>query len=1590
MPQSSRSEKDKPFSEKLKSWFGYSKRHGFSRPQEVELELDPDTLKELDKEQPLAVRLKAIKDLQPMVKENRLQEHGVELLWVKVSDLMENSVEKEVRQSVLSFFIDLTLGQFNNLEMMRPQFFRFLKLHSLAEDLEYRIEFISALTDGGKDIVYVEDEIGVLLLELLNQLVEAKQSSTDFLVLVNNMVKFNSAYLDSEVVAKLIACLSHVTCASKNDPEILRCLETFNSVVVYSYVPPEALADLIASLCRVVNLAELTKDAWNTMRNLMGTHLGHSALYNLCQMIHNAANRDDVALIRGAVFYIGMSLWGSQRVHSLKYSAMTVLPTFMQALKADHQLVTYEVTLQVERLVVRHGGELRAPGWEEAVNLLLQLVTHLDQCDSSLRSTLHHHLQASITQLEVLAMSGKYPGSQTRLYDLVEVASTFCPEQSVIHLIQYRANNLHPAKPGWVAQLAGLVDKFYSTETRPLIRIQMLTILKEIVLANLLAYEDQLLDAAILPFLALPEAEVDKEVRIQAVQTVAALATVSKGKHLTDLLDVLDKILNKLTEGGQALDKDSIMVYTRADFDYIREAVLGMIKVFKTKLYVQPSSIARRCFYSLVNAVDHIYERAPIMEFTAEIRLEIFRCFLSLRANSNYHLGFPSPDNSAVYRYSAFMACEQKVVDNPKSPNSVQRPRESASGDKSVMIVNLTRACMSVVRCLKDETDWGVLHLVLSEIPQTLQNKGMFTRYGKSISQFATVLCSLVNDKGKLDSCSSKVSRSDFQQTVFPVLAALASYNKLLEPAMQQKLIVCLEFGLMSRDCNQVCIVALTACILEMSSSMNTLLPEVLLNLSKISATVHIATPVLEFLSTLISLPKVFASFNTDQYMSVFAITLPYTNPFKFNHYIVTLAHHVIIMWFLKCRLTGRRDFVKFISKGLSSNIVKPFEEGNFRKQESSLADLNQDSAGRKRSSSLKEDRTPVRTRHGTGVTARPVINKEARKDERQLRMNFHQELTETCLDLMARYSFANCSVQARRSPSAEFLLKDGQTSTWLLGTVLITITVSTCGQTANRNGLCDICTQLCGASTTPSSPASLRKRHSSAFTSRENSAQPPTDLRSQSRDDIEIRQKRPFSLTEPPQHGGDLCTCCCQGWCEVLVRRSSGVTSWVCRVQNGSLTGGGDLPMTDITSILTSAAAATRDPKSPADTNENAPPRLRTPVKRSNSNPEIGETMVPLDCEVNNRPRSRQSYDPIPEMEEEMTASSPLPKLSRDLRPRHSTADDIPSTPPVQQRDRAHTISTPSPTKPKPRPSFPSLVEQASMGKQDKSSGISPQFMFLQLYQSLMPTAYADKPLLLPQSNAINSSLKILDTIPCHETHKVGVLYVGQGQAGDEKAILSNQFGSVRYAGFLDGLGNLVDLTDVDKSMVFLGGLDPRDGDGQFAYVWQDDVMQVVFHAATLMPNRAKDPQCAMKKRHIGNDFVAIVYNEAGAPYTMGTVKGQFIYATIVVQPLEFETNKVSVLFKPELEHHLSHLTKEKVVSDQNLAMIVRQVALHCNLAANIFQRSSGGSKMEPYASNWLERLRHIKRLKAKVLNELGDDAKSTPSGLCDFTGFV
>lgn len=99
-----------------------------------------------------------------------------------------------------------------------------------------------------------------------------------------------------------------------------------------------------------------------------------------------------------------------------------------------------------------------------------------------------------------------------------------------------------------------------------------------------------------------------------------------------------------------------------------------------------------------------------------------------------------------------------------------------------------------------------------------------------------------------------KFPLSDFHAHILQCLSSLSPYHQYIELVLQQRLIRCLvKYGFVTR-CAKQCITALTVVTLEMQEAMVKLLPEVLLDLSKMSATIHIAVPILEFLSSKLNL----------------------------------------------------------------------------------------------------------------------------------------------------------------------------------------------------------------------------------------------------------------------------------------------------------------------------------------------------------------------------------------------------------------------------------------------------------------------------------------------------------------------------------------------------------------------------------------------------------------------------------------------------------------------------------------------------------------------------------------------------------------
>lgn len=61
------------------------------------------------------------------------------------------------------------------------------------------------------------------------------------------------------------------------------------------------------------------------MRKLLGTHMGYSAIYLICQMFSKDVSQNNPGLIRGGLFYVNMALWSHNHI-TFKISLLTVLP----------------------------------------------------------------------------------------------------------------------------------------------------------------------------------------------------------------------------------------------------------------------------------------------------------------------------------------------------------------------------------------------------------------------------------------------------------------------------------------------------------------------------------------------------------------------------------------------------------------------------------------------------------------------------------------------------------------------------------------------------------------------------------------------------------------------------------------------------------------------------------------------------------------------------------------------------------------------------------------------------------------------------------------------------------------------------------------------------------------------------------------------------------------------------------------------------------------------------------------------------------------------------------------------------------------
>lgn len=234
----------------------------------------------------------------------------------------------------------------------------------------------------------------------------------------------------------------------------------------------------------------------------------------------------------------------------------------------------------------------------------------------------------------------------------------------------------------------------------------------------------------------------------------------------------------------------------------------------------------------------------------------------------------------------------------------------------------------------------------------------------------------------------------------------------------------------------------------------------------------------------------------------------------------------------------------------------------------------------------------------------------------------------------------------------------------------------------------------------------------------------------------------------------------------------------------------------------------------------------------------------------------------------------------------------------------------------------------------------------FLKQFGFLNASKYSNFTLLDTETARFKRLIKQFDTATYgHEITKIGLVYVKDGQE-NERSMLRNEEGDASrlYHEFLLGMATVVPIA---RHCGYVGGLDRSGSVGTTLPYWRCAQTELVVHEVTRMPTVHKDPQQILKKRHVGNDIIHLIWSEHCRDYKPQTIVSQFNDAHIMIFPLPNGLYRIRVAQKREVAP-FGPLIHNMAVPKELLSLLARQTAV----TANSVVRFSHEQYMGQYAS--------------------------------------
>ena len=1541
-------------------------------------DLDP-----LGPDQLLTRRRDLLLYLKPVVNSKPISPQTIHTLVDTIIDMLAPNNTTDVREAVLSFLCSLTIGQYTHFPL-RARMLNILIKHPLQQDEAYlKVKLLIAATRNASDVAQLTEEVIAFLLIALDTLETVTSQEINSILI--SFVTSESSDLSQESLSELITKVADRCLGSVSGKEY-NFLPFFHEIISRLKIPQSALPSIVQALCYNVTVSQFSEESWNiTQLTIAAFHLSPVTCC-LCEQIEQSYSSHetiDGQVARGAILLLSYSLWGPQAKPGLNRCFPSVLPYIVRAISCSpHPAVWYEVCLSINSLVRLYGQTITNERvWEQVLTICYNLKALIfPNLKNSPEIVLT--FQQLLTNLQHFCFSEDISYFKQRppiVLQLFEEMTPFHCESNVIAFINYKTKGFHFNKNQWIEKLYNFALTYFIQEPRVNIRIRALQVIREQFYSAISLHEEQFIRDVILHLLTTLPTD-PPSVKLCLIQFVTELCTIK-----TSYFETLFSILS------QPLERDQLKrIELNANSNVLLAVVEGMCNTFRKKMDQSSSKHFLLIYQKLTESLENLYNSKSIYKqpLAISLRGNIFVTLLSIRADARGYVGYKGEDETV--RYSTYLHCgssEPKNVNNhrasPVDPKSLP--------PKTTLLNSSTLFEKVITLAFTKETDYGVLQCVFRHLNEVLYNKIWVLSGDINLNTFCNHLIPLTNFDNIM---LSGYDYRDFSASAYLTLIPLISYINLLEPPTQKKLIFALVNGVMDikSNANEECLDALTICSMETPSILARYIADIIENLKRLSNVQPMAVPILKFLSVIIHIPHLYSDFTHQQYMLVLALTKSFTDSQVFNRYVVSLAYQMIGAWFIRSRIQFRKKLASYLIKSFS----KTRDEPRMGPEYSSLTLPSRTPDSRRSLSASEPPRPP----------------------------DYTAELKQSCLDMLVRYCYSNTSTHIDRSPLAEYLLSGGQHKTWLLGSILITVKTSASGDPEGTEGPCERCNalQTLNLLSTPLFNQEATEHLSPTARARFSAEQGPSDPTEACscwcRGWAEIKVRRPtgdcnwlmriqnrLNIYRSPNPGEPICLAAfIQDVDLPKTRRSS---------SSDSREGTPVLSFRPLPDQKTPTLSPLPIPKlcctpEPADTQ---PPFSTDSTSSAPSDSDHTEHSVLLgDCSSLSIPTSPVSpqlpLTPLLSYEQSnlkpgvngisKSPESPFSFINHRNSPL-LTYTPSPTTRPhsnsIDSEHSSHSSSSPLSTTAVCRSHSPEApcgnkrfrftpneyeplnasLDQPSM----RTSDTDPSFIFLQLYQGGL-FGNSDTPLLLDGPHVedklrkqIVNSIKVLDHILPFYNHAFGVIYMDHGQK-TERDLLSNTGGSERYNRFLCGLGEFIDLSLSDRYQLWVAGL--QNDDCKYTFHWQDDITQVAFHVATFMSNLPHDPGYTNKKRHIGNDNVIIIYKDSTRPYQQGLITSEKTLVEIVIEPLPCQLNKITVLYKEEIEGVLA--LKSCYALDSVLSIYVRQLAILSDVAIKL-------SRGEP--SNWVARLQLIKKMRERC-----ESSQTLPDTAADFTAYT